>query len=93
MNITRTIAPATTTTTTTTPTTLKPTNKIVDPHISTNGGEFTPLEQQSKSPKKRLSQDTVAWITGGICVGSIALILTLACGCLLYTSPSPRDRG
>lgn len=38
------------------------------------------MEQQSKSPKKRLSQDTVAWITGGICVGSIALILTLACG-------------
>jgi len=38
------------------------------------------MGQESRSPKNRLSESTVAWITGGICVGSIALILTLACG-------------
>ena len=76
-------APATTTTTTTTLTTQKPATKSkVDPHV--RGGELSPgripLGQESTSPRKKLSQDTVAWITGGICVGSIALILTLACG-------------
>ena len=77
-------APATTTTTTTITTpAITITEKGVDSHINGGGEHFpgrTPLEQESTGPKKRLSQDTVAWITGGICVGSIALILTLACG-------------
>ena len=48
-----------------------------DISILLNGKTQTQLQTKSKS---RLSQNTVAWITGGICVGSIALILTLACG-------------
>ncbi|XP_066934007.1 neurexin-3-like [Clytia hemisphaerica] len=55
-------------------------SKNVDPHVEDGKMKTIPVESHSMGPKNRLSQSTVAWITGGICVGSIALILTLACG-------------
>lgn len=52
------------------------------PFFNTN---FKPSPREEKiqsnpNMKNKLSQTTVAWITGGICVGSVALIFTLACG-------------
>ncbi|XP_004207272.2 neurexin-1b [Hydra vulgaris] len=52
-------------------------NKNVDNLLAIDGNIKSQLQTMFKS---KLSQTTVAWITGGICVGTVALILMLACG-------------